>query len=304
MKINIESLLQDNNINPPDDGKHARPGWINIECPFCVGNPGTHGGFNIAKSYYNCYRCGFHGLEKVVKEILSLNSYYEAKEVIKKYSVESLNEVVKNKPKTNNCNKTLNYPIGTGNLNKRHFEYLFSRGFIEPEKLVKEWSLKGTNHIGEYKFRIIAPIFYNYNLVSFQGRDITNKSNIKYKACSIENEIIHHKFLLYGLDKIKNKKCVLMEGIIDVWKFGIGAVSTFGIGFTKEQVALLINNRIEQVFILFDNDPQAQEKANKLAYYLTSFMKVEIIELNLNDMNDPGELDMVQALELRKELGF
>ena len=30
-------------------GKHARPGWVQIECPLCTGHSGMHGGFNLSR---------------------------------------------------------------------------------------------------------------------------------------------------------------------------------------------------------------------------------------------------------------
>ena len=85
MKIDIERLLEDLGISTSTTGKHSRPGWINVECPFCTGNPGTHLGFNLAKGYANCWRCGHKHLDEVLMRLTGQNRA-EIARLIKAYT--------------------------------------------------------------------------------------------------------------------------------------------------------------------------------------------------------------------------
>lgn len=156
----------------------------------------------------------------------------------------------------------------------------------------------GTAHMGNYKQRIIAPIFYNGKMVSYQGRDITEKQ-IKYKACSTEKEIIHHKHLLYNFDSVSDKM-IICEGVADVWRLGKGAVCTFGVAYTKEQVLLILEKKIKKIWILFDNEVEAQKQAEKLAadIILHSGIDVEI----LIPEDDAGAMTQKYADDFKKRL--
>jgi DNA primase len=183
-------------------------------------------------------------------------------------------------------------------MEKRHKQYLINRNF-DPDKLEKTWDLRGAGYTGDYKFRIIAPIIFKNKIVSFQGRDITGQSTLKYKTCKTSEEAIHHKHILYGIDKVKNRQAVIVEGITDVWRLGEGAVSTFGISYTEKQV-LFISKYLDRAFILFDNEPTAQQKAKKLAIHLTSVgVKAEVVNI---ESNDPAELKQEDADYLMKYL--
>jgi DNA primase len=184
-------------------------------------------------------------------------------------------------------------------MGPEHKKYLTERLYF-PETLEKEWGLKGVRHLGPYKWRIIAPIHYKGVRVSYQGRDITGKSDLRYKACVIEDETRHHKFCLYGLDKVIGKRVVVVEGITGVWRLGPGAVATFGIAWTQAQALLL--QRFPEVFILFDPGEEAQRQANELGNQLSlNGQKVEIVQIDDDDL-DPGDLPQDEADDFMRQL--
>jgi len=148
--------------------------------------------------------------------------------------------------------------------------------------------LMGTDSVGEYSHRIIIPILYKNKIVSYQARDITGKAELKYKACKKENEIMQHKHICYGIDKIKDGVAIIVEGVTDVWRIGAGAIAMFGTSFTMQQVNFLVKN-LSRVHILFDfGEKQAQEKAKKLGTLLCPFMDVEILQIQ-GMLGDPCE---------------
>jgi len=297
MNFDFESFCQDNSVDHSTEGsKHTSPGWIQMECPFCSGNPGHHLGFNIVKGYFNCWRCGFHPMDKVVSSILNCSTAH-AKSVIKNYRGEPSPPTAK-KEDVKRASKLV-LPIGCDALYERHFIYLAKRQF-NGKKLASTWNLLGTGPVGPYKFRIIAPIYHMNRMVSYQGRDITGKSPLRYKACKKEDEVRDHKHCLYGLNKVDGDSVVVVEGITDVWRLGPGAVATFGIEYTPVQVSLL--KKFKNAFILFDTaDPQAVTQAFNLGEELNAFgVEVEVIEITGSE--DPASMPQREADILMKEL--
>jgi hypothetical protein len=294
-------FLRDYNIKHSQEGKHARPGWVQLHCPFCAGSQDWHLGINITWEYGNCYRCGWKSLSNIIQKVLQCNTA-SALQVLNKYLGRNSRLLASSLPKgALACTASeVSVPLGTSAMSERHKRYLHDRRF-DPELLEQEWGLLGTGPVGEYRFRIIAPITFNGRLVSYQGRDITGKSSLKYMACKLALEVVHHKDMLYGMDVVPGRKVVVVEGITDVWRLGPGAVATFGTSFLPTQVKLLID-RYDEFYTLFDAEPAAQDAARKLAFQIASSGK-PVKNLSLKS-GDPGGLSQEEADEIMRERGF
>lgn len=295
-------FCEDHNIDRTKSGKHYRPGWANISCTECTGHSGYHLGINIKNSYATCHRCGFHPLIKIIIKLTGLN-YQSAIDLIKKYS--TVSEPLSQQTASKKTPSQITFPADAGKLTEKAKKYLINRKY-NPDQLEIIWSLKSTSHIGFYKNRILAPIYQRQKLVSYQTRDITDKHSQKYLACFQDEEIIQHQHCIYGLDQAINRVCIVVEGITDVWRLGPGAVATFGIDFTKRQARLIAMN-FDKAFIMFDSEPQAQEKAEELGLMVSSAFSnfVEVINLPFIIVDiDPGDLSQNDADSLMKEIGL
>ena len=303
--INFKQLFIDYNIPFSGKGKHSSEGWIQVYCPYCIESSTTkekfHGGFNLKDEYYNCWKCNWHPLKETISLLLS-TSTRQTKILLKKYKGESIS--------TDEQEEIIKHPFCLpdycAEMTSKHRQYLEKRKF-NPWKLEREWGLLGTNHHGDYKLRIIAPIFLDGKMVSYQGRDITNKSPMKYKACKINTEIVHHKHIVYGFDKLQEtrhrNRCIIVEGITGVWRLGAGTIATFGIGFTQQQALFLAKRQIKIVFIMYDPEEKAQEQAELFSHLLSGFrMEVKIVDMSKEGFEDPGELSDEKARLISKEL--
>ena len=303
--INILKLYQDRGISFQLPGhKHVSAGWVGTPCPFCTGNPGYHLGYctDPSSQYagkFVCYRCG--GGKRFIPTLSSLLGINEAEalQIATEYHMEGSPTVTPRRERILAPRCLL--PIGTESMGKRHKNYLSSRNF-DPDYLEREWGLQGTGPTGAYKQRIIIPIEYQGKLVTYQGRDITDKSKMKYKACLPTDEARPIKHCLYGIDKVDPKRgCVVVEGVADVWRLGPGAVAVFGVKYEEAQVRLLAKFR--RVFILFDSeerDPQAGEQARKLRGEL-SILGVDVYNIDLEE-GDPGDMKDNDARALMRDL--
>jgi hypothetical protein len=298
--MNIIKLYEDFNIDHVTDGhKHARPGWVNCECPFCAGNPGYHLGFNIDNGrVFVCYRCGNHSIPDTVSKLLNLPKK-EAFKIIRQYEGHS---IVK-RPIIKLGNKRFKTPTNLMPLQPNHRLYLERRGF-DPDYLAKVWGVQGLGPVSTLNKmvlnnRLFIPINWNGKLVSYQTRALSlnpKKEDVKYIACPKEREIIHHKHILYGNQKMWGKTGICVEGVTDVWKLGDFAFATLGIKFKMEQVQE-IKKQFNRVVIIFDDEPQAQKQAEELSAYLEQFNISTIVE---KIKGDPGSLKQDDANHLVK----
>lgn len=299
--MDIIRLLQDFNINYVTEGhKHCRPGWVNMSCPFCTGNEGFHLGYNTDGDYFYCWRCGGKSLKYGLIKLLNMREP-EVVSIISQYGGKSFNKTKEHKEKIKI--KPHKYPTNTTELLPKHITYLENRNF-NAEKLVKIWSLKGTDLYSildkiNYSRRVIAPIYWNGEEVSFQGRDITNKHPMKYLACPMSREIMHHQHILYGLQKHWHTTGILTEGVTDVWRLGEKSCACFGIEYTNQQLRVIAKS-FDKGFIIFDDDPQAIEQANKLIHSLR-FRYNKVWE-RIDIKGDPGGMSQDDADYLVRNL--
>ena len=284
--FDVRTFYDDYNIPYTTEGKNTQKGWINTKCPFCE-DTSNHLGFNIKDNYFFCWKCRWHSIWDVISNLTPVeNPNY----IIKKYDIKYKILPDNNKKIKINKNKTIKIP--GSKLNKIHKDYLMNRGY-NPNYIIKKYKITGTNHLGDYCFRIIAPIFYHNKIVSYQGRDITNIAKLRYKACKKENEIMYHKNILYNIDNCNNNYIIVTEGIFDVWALGDNSCCTFGKNYSKNQ--LLMMSKYENVFVFFDNDNAGQNAAEKLCNELSG---LNINTYNIVEKTDAADMNQDEIDEL------
>ena len=296
--MDITGLLNDHHVQsaPPGDTNY-KEGWVNIQCPFCADHS-YHLGINAQNGYANCWKCGWHPLDKVLVKVLSIPRQ-QVQQIIRQYKgrPRKVSEV-----KRQIRIKAHKLPTDVGPMKTRHKRYLEKREF-DPGKLSTEWNLLGTGPMSmldgvSYKHRILAPITWEGEQVTFQARDITDRHKLKYMACPEDRELIKHKHILYGRQQDWTDVGIAVEGITDVWRLGSAAFCTFGIDYTPRQVRC-ISKQFRRVIIIFDEDAQAQKQAEKLRADLLIRGIETIIE---TIEGDPAELSDKDAKNLIKKI--
>ena len=295
--FNAEKFCLDYNIeSAPRGNRHHRKGWMNISCPHCSGAFGYYLGINIKGGYSSCYRCGYHWLPNTIAAVARV-PINQAIQLIARYST---GEILQEYQEKINRKSKLDLPPEFERLSSIHWAYLKQRNFNPAT--ARSHHLLGTCMRGNYAMRIIAPIYLDGMLVSYQGRDVTGKQSLRYKACAAEDEVWPHQDTLYGIDDCKKDTVIIVEGITDRWRMGADSVAVFGIDWSASQ-ARMIANRFKKFFVIFDDEEAAQEKALSLYHYLTARnLDGEIITLNTG--GDPGELTDKTVIELKGDLGI
>jgi hypothetical protein len=256
-------------------------------------------GFHIESGAVSCWRCGKHGTIATVAHLLNC-SYDQAGDIIKRYG--GVSSYTPAEPIITTNTKPFSYPSGVGELGPNHIKYLTRRKF-DPERLVHDWGLMGTGPAStldniDFKHRVIIPIIWDNQLVSFQGRDITNKSDLRYITCPETRERVHHKNILGGKQRHWGTTGIIVEGMTDVFRFGLKACCTFGIKYTAEQVSVIAHS-FKRAVVCFDDEPQAVAQANELVSELR-FRGLDTFRQPI--VGDPGGMDQTEADYLVKQL--
>ncbi len=281
-------------------------GWVNVSCVYCHSfSNSLHLGFNLADGHCTCWKCGGHQATSTLARLLAIPSG-EVNQVLAQY--ETRNVAVARLNKRIPLAKHLQLPTDTFTPAER--EYLRKRDF-SPRYLHEKYGVVGGGISGNWKYRIIIPLIINGKIVSWTGRTILSKKKAdelkipRYKNLSIEESCVNPKTSLFNLDNCNKSRVILTEGAFDVMRLGENSTCCFGSALTEEQIAV-IADRFEKVFILFDNEPEAQEKARKYGMQIAS-MGVEVEVVNAYEdfnKNDGGELTPDEVEIIKKELGL
>lgn len=295
----FERFCIDYNFPTTTDHHHCSKGWTATHCPFC-GSSNYHLGYNPYGQYLSCWKCGYHSVVAFVAKVIRADKG-KVKSILKQYCDDSAPLVRRYKGKQTGTE--LKPPKGLGPLLDNHNRYLIKRGF-DPDELEFMYRLKGTGPVSDsgWKHRLMIPVLYEGEVVTYQGRDVSGKSDIRYKSMRTEDSLMDIKSTLYGLDHIEGSGfAVVVEGPIDVWRLGPPAVATFGTEFTLSQAKLLKNQKL--VYVMYDNsakDPNAQRQARKLVALLRSLGSFAIIKEP--GASDPGDLSPYEARNLMNYL--
>jgi len=297
--FDIVSYFEDKDISYWTEGDNVTRGWVNIQCPFC-GDPKNHLGISPTR-FCNCWICGPKGYaDELVAYLEGGVSIAQANSIIETYIDYTLVPDIKESVRHVKQFRDILPKEASDQFPKIHIDYLKGRGF-DPQKVIKEYKLKATHLFGDWKFRIIIPIFLDNKVVQFTSRDVTDKSPVPYLHCPDEEALIDIKSIVYGIEGIK-KDMLVVEGAVDKWKADPGAIATLGIIVTSDQMKHLMFRGVERAFVWFDPESEAQERARKVAYNLSAIIPyVERIEFG---EGDPGSLSFDTIRGIKEEIGF
>jgi len=294
--LHFTRLCQELNIQYLESGHHhCAEGWVQVNCPFCTdGTHGWHLGYALEKGSMNCWRCGSHSLYDFLKVKFPGKS---PKRIIQQYDDATF---IPEKKKAQPRRRKAKQPPGMEAVSRVHKKYLERKNF-DPEIIIEEWELMGTKGLSEgWSWRLIAPICdMRGTITGYAGRSLSEDVKPRWKFSRNSEMSDDPKKMLYGIDKVQDS-VLIVEGVSDVWRFGPGAVATFGIDWKVEQAHIL--RQFTHRFIMFDPEPQAQANAKALAEWLSPFGgETEIIS---GLKSDPGDLSQTRADKIKKELGI
>jgi DNA primase len=293
--LDICKYLDEVGIRYSHSGKNVSEGNIGIQCPFCD-DPSDHLGIHLENKTINCWRCGARGT--AIKLIMKLEriGFEQALEKIASLTSHR-KDLTQNRTRFDSERRT---GISTLTLPKesqsvlldKHRNFLIKRRF-DPDHIFSKYDLRCVEHSVDWQFRLIIPIKRHGRAVAWTGRDVTGQAPVPYLNAPKEQCVVPVKETLYNLDSVRDT-AIVVEGPLDVWRIGDGAVCTYGTKYTKQQILLL--SSLRRVFVLFDSD--AKNLAKNFGTDLSLFVpQTEVIEL---DSGDPADMAPSDVQQLRK----
>jgi hypothetical protein len=300
--FDIFQYLNDRGIPYSTSGKNISDDWVAINCiyPICFDN-NFHLGINLKSKIHYCWKCGNKGGPVKLVKAIEQCSWNHAKDIVEQY--QNLDLITLDQEQEINISRKLVWPkefelIKPNNIPKVVSDYLTERNF-NPEQIIRSHNLFYPGLQGDYKYRLIIPITSKRKIVNFTARALSDKNPLSYKTCPNEKAEININDLLYGYeDAPPESPLVIVEGIFDQWRLGLGSLGIFKSELTPTQVSLIREKKPTKVFILLDEDTLEKEKPEKIANKIW-FCPSEIIEIGIPD---PAMLQPSEASYLMKEL--
>lgn len=295
------------NISSSNNGNH----WI-FRCPLCGDSKKSKSkrrfnlDYNNGRPIYHCWNCGesgsFLSLYSKIKEI-SIN---EAKSELYSYNSDFLKrKMSKNNNKTlikknkyyynyimDDC-ITLKNKVNTI-LYPKYYEILLN--FYKLRKIDTKYII-GISYKGDYKGRIIIPIYENNNIIYFQARRIPKSEFLpKYK-----NPISEKSNIILNKNKFnKNKYIIVTEGILDSYSIGNQSTTYLGSYIKDEFIKELLLLTNKGVVIIFDNDEPGYKGLQKFMYgekncLPNNYCKKVYYFLFPNEYNSCGDINNIKV---------
>lgn len=300
-KFDVKAYLDNTGIPYWTEGPNVARGWIGITCIYCDDHH-NHLGINLRHKNFHCWICLATG--SAVQLIMDLERapFAKARRRIEEFPQLFPDDT----PQKPTALRKGDYPLPLGSkpaLAPAAINYLLRRGFHDPLKLRDTWDLHAALPYGPWKHRIIIPIRAYGATQSWTSLDYTDRQTPKYKAAEDADSMIPISHLLYGIDHTRREQpVVVVEGPVDAWKIGPGAVSMLGMTATPQRITALELMEASRYFIMFDSGERELRNAQDLAMELGARgLSVEVLELA---EGDPGDLSQDDVSKLREEIGL
>ena len=317
--FNIKTFLKEHNIRFIESGAEVAKGNINICCPFCQEDTKFHMGINLKRQVFGCWRDETHrgkNIAYLVARLLRCSVKY-AKYLVygdDNTVIDAQNSLLKTITskmyQTSYIEKELDIQA---NLNEfdtfktikpktKYYSYLKGRGFDAVSLVIDKYNLK-YSQIGEWSGRIIFPVYIDNELVTWQGRDITNKAFLRYKDLEKSKSKVYTKSCIYNYDNLEGNVLYICEGVFDAIKIDfytpseIASTCVFTKTVTQDQYKLLFNKvgNFKEVRILFDRE--TIKDSHRVKSQLIPFNKnVKVISLP-EGIKDAGDMTKEQIID-------
>jgi len=286
----LRDFLRKHNVQFHEGGghRHVRSGWIGVDCPYCGPGSGKfHLGFELATGRCVCWKCGRFPPGKVLARITGA-SLPEAIEV-----VSGAGGGLRSPQRPETSQGRYRCPKGLQALTGPYRRYLQDRG-LNPRVIEDIWGLRATGLRGPLSWRLWIPVELGGRPVTWTTRAIGEGVEPRYRAADPGDEDVPLKHTLYGAD-YAGPAVIVVEGMVDVWSIGPGAVGLFGTKYSPQQVALLGRYPVRTICL----DGDAQKQGRRLASELEAMPgQTNLVELESG--NDPNEAEESELMELRR----
>ena len=294
--LDFEAIARDFHIPIAREGHHhCKAGWVQTHCPMCSRGDGWHMGWSLDRGVFHCWRCGTLRSADVLLALTKLSMGVLRQRYPKGAIVQRAVPVARP--------RALTRPDDLGELDGHQQNYLFDRGF-DPFEIEDVWGIKGCGPgAGAWRNRIIIPIHdaAGTRWVSWTARTTSETVRPKYKTLDHDKSLEDVTGMLYGHHLVPADTVVVVEGPMDAWAIGPGAVAILGAGWTGTQSTELLKYRY--IHILFDGDKAGRTQAASLSGWLSAYAGSEVMVWDGFE-SDPAELAPADIKTFKQEVGL
>jgi hypothetical protein len=269
---------------------HVRVAWVGTDCVRCSPNSGRYRlGFTLDGRRANCWACGRMDVAASLAALcrLPLGQAIGLRAGLTGGRL----------PATPPLRGKYKAPSSIGPFGVAHARYLTARGF-DPMAIARVWGAGGIGHAAQLAWRLFIPVFDELGrAVTWTTRAIRDDLNYRYFSAPAEQEEVSIKEVLYGVHLARHA-VVIVEGPLDAWAIGPGALATCGVGYTAAQAALAAAYPMRAV--CFDNEPVAQRRAGDLCRALAA-MPGKTTNIQLDTGTDPASAAKGELAAIRRE---
>lgn len=267
---------------------HVTEGWCGLTCPYCNGH--DHLGFPLTGRGGNCWTCG---PTSPVRALSALSGKPSGAVAALLGRTDPGPARADPKPRGKLVTP---FKLCDVENSQSHYDYLEKRRY-DPVEIQRIWGVKCIRMDAKYPWRLFIPIIVRGETVSWTTRSINeNIDSVRYRAASINQEVVSGKSVLYGEDYAQHA-IIICEGPTDVWAIGPGAVATMGLSYTAAQVYRMAAYPMR--YVCFDSEPAAQIRAHQLVNNLTPFPGSTFL-VRTKSGKDPASSDKGEIHRLRK----
>lgn len=274
------------------------PSEIHICCPVC-GETRYRMYINVDSRLVYCHNCQFSGtIIKLIQQIEGI-SYYDAISRYKDFSVikspQQLHDYlfIREIRTPAVAKRPIALPDEYQPLSscenvtaRKAIKYLHKRGITNRQ--IEQYKI-GVCSLGEYRDRIILPIYYGNDLKFWVARAI-GTAPLKEKSPHTEEYQFSKSEVLFNVDLAVRKYhfIILSEGIFDALSWGEAGVALLGKSLYDAQLDTLLgykNELTEGIYLALDAD--ATESMIKIAKRLSAYFPVYLIRIPY-EFDDPN----------------
>lgn len=283
-----------NNVNTTNNGTHFL-----VRCLLCgdslknIRKKRLNIDWNNGKPIFHCFNCGESGsFYKLFSLLCCLPSDQVRSEYRRLFhDVNSISFNPTTKPINHEESKSYNFILDDC-VNEDNPDGLLQSSLIKQlkrfklDRMIPDRIKLFIAYKGDYKNRIIIPIYKGNDIVYFQARALSSSTVPKYKNPPSSKTIIHN-FECFDQDRF----IILTEGLIDAFMVGEQGTSMLGKTISDDMLYSLLKQTNKGVILVFDNDEAGQQQlrnflitnpySRRLFYFLWS------CDLNMvKDLND------------------
>jgi len=257
-----------------------------------------HLDFNNGEPVFHCWNCGASGTFATLYSQVKGISISQALTELNKFDPDQIAKtLLSSKPKVieNNIpeytihNNILKDCLGISDNPEGIIQTEYKKAllkFIEERKIPSEIQVY-VAYQGEYKGRIIIPIFKGKDIVYFQGRSLEPNPDRKYK-----NPPITKDHIIYNLDHFQRDKYIIItEGLLDAMQISNQGTSMLGKVLSDNLVQTLLTLSDKGIIVAFDNDGDGKKallsylKEGKFSHRIKYFI-IPSKYKQIKDLND------------------